>query len=99
MGYVELPYDTQGGLPIGAWIGPSVEARLTLERAGRCGVKYASGGFKTRPLWKKLGEDGRLRELFEGSFSFELGYENWMKKKGYEDAFQPEFAFWAVRGN
>lgn len=64
-----------------------------------CGVKYALGAFKMRPLWKKLGEDRRLKELFEGSFSFEMVYENWMKKKGYEDVFQPEFTFWAVREN
>jgi hypothetical protein len=98
MAHVELPYK-----PISTWLGPSVEARLTLEHAvgggGVCGVKYALGGFKMRPLWKKLGEDGRLKELFEGSFSFEMGYENWMKKKGYEDVFQPGFTFWAVRGN
>ena len=103
MGYVELSYNPHGGLPVDTWLGPSVEARLTLEHAvrggGVCGVKYASGGFKMRPLWKKLGEDGRLKELFEGSFSFEMGYENWMKKKGYEDVFQPGFTFWAVRGN
>jgi len=103
MDSVELPYNPHGGLSIGTWLGPSVEARLTLEHAvgggGVCGVKYASGRFKMRPLWKKLGEDGRLKELFEGSFSFEMRYENWMKKKGYEDVFQPGFTFWAVRAN
>jgi len=105
MAYVELPYNPHGGLPKSTWLGPSIEARLTLQHAigghgaGVCGVKYASGRFKMRPLWKKVSDDGRLKELFEGSFSFELGYENWMKKKGYEDIFQPEFAFWAMRGN
>jgi hypothetical protein len=59
-------------------------------------VKKFLGSIEIRPVWRdSLKKNGK--ELFEGSLSFLMEYEDSLRAKGYMNVSQPEFGFWAVR--
>lgn len=91
----------QAGLPPGnhsnSKLGPSVRGYLTLDALKLTGVKTALGTFEMRPIWKETTRSERIRELFEGSFSFKLVYGHVLKRLGYRDLDQPKIIFWAIR--
>ena len=98
---VDLSNIQQGLLPSGnhsnSKLGPSVRGYLTLDALKLTGVKSALGTFEMRPMWKETARSGKIRELFEGSFSFTLVYGDVLKRLGYRDLDQPKITFWAIR--
>ncbi|KAG9318088.1 hypothetical protein JVU11DRAFT_154 [Chiua virens] len=61
-----------------------------------CGIKNARGIFKIKRVWTRE-QGGLLRELFEGFFSFSVGYDSMYRKAGHGNGATYKFAFWGVR--
>ena len=61
-----------------------------------CGIKSARGVFKIKRVWAKE-QDGSVKELFEGFFSFSVCYDSMYRKAGHSNGAGYKFAFWGVR--
>lgn len=61
-----------------------------------CGIKNARGVFKIKRVWTKE-QDGSVKELFEGFFSFSVCYDSLYRKAGHGNGAKYKFAFWGVR--
>ena len=61
-----------------------------------CGIKNARGIFKIKRVWAKE-ENGSVKELFEGFFSFSVCYDSMYRKAGHGNGAGSRFAFWGVR--
>jgi len=86
------------GRPDNAWNGPGIEGHMKID-GGRCGIASSSGSIKMAPLWKKVDvADGKVLELFEGTFTFKVSYSSLYSKSGYGRGQKLTLPFWAVRG-
>lgn len=61
-----------------------------------CGIKSAKGVFKIKRVWENE-QDGSVKELFEGFFSFSVCYDSMYRKAGHGNGAKYKFAFWGVR--
>lgn len=61
-----------------------------------CGIKSAKGVFKIKRIWTRE-QDGLMKELFEGFFSFSVCYDSMYRKAGHGNGATYKFAFWGVR--
>ncbi|KAG6375768.1 hypothetical protein JVT61DRAFT_2618 [Boletus reticuloceps] len=61
-----------------------------------CGIKSAKGVFKIKRAWTRE-QDGVVKELFEGFFSFSVCYDSMYRKAGHGNGAKYKFAFWGVR--
>jgi len=93
----DLKLTSMYGRPKGAWNGHGLEGDLEAEVEG-CGTDKASGSIKMRPVWRKVGTDGKLMEFFEGSLVFEtLLNPIFARKCRVQSSSKESFDFWAIR--
>lgn len=74
--------------------GPGLVGHTGLSPA--CGIKSAKGVFKIKRVWAAE-QDGSVKELFEGFFSFSVCYDSMYRKAGHGNGAKYKFAFWGVR--
>lgn len=74
--------------------GPGLVGHTGLSPA--CGIKSAKGVFKIKRVWARE-QDGVVKELFEGFFSFSVCYDSMYRKAGHGNGAKYKFAFWGVR--
>jgi hypothetical protein len=69
----DLKFKSKYGHPLkDAWNGHGLEGDLEVEGdLEGCGTENASGNIKIRPVWRRIGTDGKPMEFFEGSLIFE----------------------------
>ncbi|KAH6915485.1 hypothetical protein BKA70DRAFT_1259080 [Coprinopsis sp. MPI-PUGE-AT-0042] len=90
---VRTPYKRPS---VDEWQGPGIKATLEIEDGGCC-VDEHSGSVRFRPMWKKVGEDGKVMELYEGRLVMDIRFTPLYARKFY-DGQKRDIAFWAVRG-
>jgi hypothetical protein len=78
------------------WQGPGIKATLEIEDGGCC-VNEHSGSVRFRPLWRKVGEDGKVMELYEGRLTMDIKFTPLYARKFY-DGQKRDLAIWAIRG-
>ncbi|KAF8555439.1 hypothetical protein OG21DRAFT_904431 [Imleria badia] len=76
--------------------GPGLVRDTRLSSESDCGIQSAEGVFKIKRVWATE-EDGAVKELFEGFFSFNVSYSGLYRRKGHGNGEKYEFAFWGVR--
>jgi len=81
-----------------AWDAAGISATLEIQDCHLMSmIPEASGKFFMRPLWKGVGEDGKVVELFEGRLTFRCFFDRvWWKRGG--KGRNEDVVFWAVRG-
>ena len=84
------------GRPADAWDGPGLKADMAIEDGG-CGISFSSGSISMRPLWKKVDKDGKVMELYEGTFTFSVTYSSLYSRKGHGHGQSATLAFWGIR--
>ncbi|KAF8959676.1 hypothetical protein BDZ97DRAFT_1637787, partial [Flammula alnicola] len=62
-----------------------------------CGIASSSGRISIQPLWKEVNAEGKLMELFEGTFTFKVSYSSLYSRKGHGKGQSLTIPFWAVR--
>ena len=88
----KLKVKSEYGRPADAWNGPGLKARMKIN-GGQCGIS-SSGNISMHPLWRKVNKDGKVMELFEGTFTFKVTYSAWT---GYGRGPSQTLAFWGIR--
>ena len=89
----KLNIESDYGRPADAWDGPGLKAKMVIKDGG-CGIASSSGSISMHPLWKKVDQDGKVMELFEGNFTFKVTYSAWT---GYGRGPSQTLAFWGIR--
>lgn len=84
------------GRPANAWDGPGLKANMVIEDGG-CGIASSSGSISMRPLWRKVDKDGKVMELYEGTFTFKVTYSSLYSRKGHGSGQNTTLAFWGIR--
>ena len=85
------------GRPADAWDGPGLKAEMSIEDGG-CGIASSSGSISMRPLWRKVDKDeGKVIELYEGTFTFNVSYSSLYSRKGHGKGQRQTLAFWGIR--
>lgn len=74
--------------------GPGLVAHTGL--SPNFGIKNAKGIFKIKRIWAQE-QDGLVKELFEGFFSFSVSYDSTYRKADHSNGSVYKFAFWGVR--
>ena len=84
------------GRPADAWNGPALQAKMEIEDGG-CGIASSSGSISIRPLWRKVDKDGKVMELYEGTFTFKVTYSSLYSRKGHGRGQRQTLDFWGIR--
>jgi hypothetical protein len=95
----DLKFTSTYGRPKGAWNGHGLEGDLEVEGALEgCTTDKAAGSIKMRPVWRKVGTDGKPMEFFEGSLIFETSLNPiFARKLRVQSSSKESFDFWAIR--
>ena len=93
----KLNFETDYGRPTDAWYGPGLKGKMQIYDGG-CGIRSSSGSISMRPLWRKVDkDDGKVMELYEGTFTFKVAYGSMYSRKGLGCGQNQTLAFWGIR--
>ena len=92
----KLKVKSDYGRPADAWDGPGLKAKMEIDDGG-CGIASSSGNISMRPLWRKVDKDGKVMELYEGTFTFKVTYSSLYSRKGHGRGQNQTLAFWGIR--
>jgi len=95
----KLNFKSKLGRPSeGVWKNGAIKASLELDGGG-CGISSSSGTISMHPMWRKVDSNGKVMELFEGTFTFKIKYSSLYSRKGHGSGQSLSLDFWAVRGS
>ncbi|KAF9559492.1 hypothetical protein CPC08DRAFT_708791 [Agrocybe pediades] len=94
----DIKFKSKYGRPTqGVWNGGGVKAHLEIDNPG-CGIASSKGTISLHPMWRKVEKDGKVLELFEGTFTFRVNYSGLYSRKGHGKGETLSLDVWAVRG-
>jgi hypothetical protein len=92
----KLKVKSDYGRPADAWDGPGLKAEMEIDDGG-CGIASSSGSISMHPLWRKVDNDGKVMELYEGTFTFKVTYSSLYSRKGHGRGQSQTLPFWGIR--